>query len=99
PLEANAELPLRLGQAIELADVELAVVVQMVADGGGRTFADTNDAEVFGAEDDHIEVGVTDFEGQRGEKAGTAAAENEHGLNHRRLRSAATRGGVQAQTA
>src|SRR5207247_1462190 len=75
--EADAELPGRLGLAVELARLDLEPAVQVVGEGERGGLADADDAHVLGADDDDVQLGQLDLERDGREEAGAAPAQNE----------------------
>src|SRR5262249_11662135 len=88
--EADAELPGRLGVAMELAGLDLQPAVQVVGKGKRRRLPDADDTHGCRSHDADLEVRQLDLERDGGEKTGTAAAEHEDSLDHGRSASGRT---------
>src|SRR5439155_24097225 len=80
--EADAELPGRLGAAVEFPGVDAESAVQVVREGEGGRFADADHAHVLGPDDADPQVGQLDLERDGGEEAGAATAQYEDVLDH-----------------
>ena len=82
PAEPDAQLPLRVGEAVEVRQRDVQVVVEVARDEGGRALADADDADVLGPEDGDGQLRDLGLQRDRRQKPSAAAAHDEYLLNH-----------------
>ena len=90
PEEADAEFPCGLGAFVEVFWWEAEVAVEVEREERGGAFADADDADFRAADDGDVEVREDAFEGDGGDEAGGAAAEDEDLLDHGAMREKET---------